>query len=302
MGELIAAAFRIGTSERIQIGKESCTPERHEQDEGCEHRNQKGDHAEEQPRIHAAEKQHAHRHHQDDDQRTQVGLAHDQKAHDRQRNGHGHEGAPLPHDLLFAHRIIGRVQNDEELHQLGGLDGGEAQRDPAHRTPGPLADDRHEHQDQQYRPDGKQRPRQLLPALGWHGIGKHAGHQRHADGGTLANEVERGRTTGGIAPFQNGDGGGIHHHQPQPQQQRRHPHQRGIETLHGGVFERTAIERTAGGRAAAAHGLAGPRFGPVGAPQPSEGGQQVSQPAQHGCPASSAMLRTAWAKTSPRCA
>ena len=284
MGELIAAALGIGARKRIQIGEEARPPEGHQQDEGSKHEAQERRHAEEKPGVHAAQKEHAHRHQQDDDQCAQVGLAHDEHADHRQGNGHRNERPPqVRHQGLLAHGIVGHVQHHEELHQLGGLHGGHAQRNPAVSASGPFSDAGHEDQDQQQHAAEEQRPGQPLPACRRHRIREQPRHQCHADGHALADQIEGGGVTGRVALFHQRDGGRIHHHQTQPQQQRRHPHQRLVEALHVAVGQGALREPAAGSRRRATSTRSGCGLARIGSPSSQPGkARQCSQAIQHG--------------------
>ena len=114
---------------------------------------------EEQAPVEPAEEQDAERDGDDHDECAEVGLEQQQGAdrdHHREQRQETAEQRLLQRLLgmqerRLAHRIARRVEHDGELHELGGLQVDDAERQPAPRAVDRLADAGDEHQRQQHR-------------------------------------------------------------------------------------------------------------------------------------------------------
>jgi hypothetical protein len=79
------------------------------------------------------ERRHRNRGHHDEPRRSR--LAQQQRRDEGHHREHRQEAlAEIVHERGLAHRVVGGVEHHEELHQLRGLEGREAERDPAARA------------------------------------------------------------------------------------------------------------------------------------------------------------------------
>ena len=130
-----------------------------------------------QATVHATEKQHAEGDGRDDDEGTEVRLAQEQKADAEDDRGHGQETATeTAHGVQLARRVIGGIENGEQLHQLRWLQVDGAERQPALGAVDRAADVRDQHHHQQSDAGEEQPRRQRLPKPHRHLKGSHCRH------------------------------------------------------------------------------------------------------------------------------
>ena len=146
-------------------------------------------------------------------------------------------------EVGLAHRVAGRVQHDEQLHEFGRLHVDDHERQPAFAAVDGLADARHQDCDEQQRARNEQIRRQPLPHLDRHLKGdiRRQDSRRHED------RVAREEVPRTIARVGHGFGGRdrcrIHHHQADGQQQQRGPRERRVEGQHRTAFTRCRRQR-----------------------------------------------------------
>ncbi len=152
------------------------------------------------------------------------------------------------HELLFAHGVVRRIQDHEQLHQFGRLQVEHLEREPALGAVDALADTGHQHQRQQYQRAGEQVRRPALPGFHAHAESQQTGHQRDADEDRLALQKVRIFVVGEFRRIGQGNRGRIYHHHAEQHQQYHNPHQwlivfHHLRALHEAV--RLARRRTA---------------------------------------------------------
>ena len=274
--QLVALAERVG--ERIEVGEDAVTAPGRQRDQQPEGGQRDHHEAREEAAVDPAQEQHAHRDRRDHDERPEVGLEQQQRPDHGHRRAHRQEAlAEALHVVLLAHRVVGHVEHDEQLHQLRGLQVEDVQRQPAPRPVDELADAGDEHQHQQREPHHEQRRSPLLPDPHRHAERHRGQPPAERDREHVADQEVRRLVIGEARRVGQRDRRGIDHHQPEEQQRRDHPHQRDVD-------------RVAADRGSRTHP------GARGAPS-AEAGQAK---AQHGSPPSSASSRTATTKASAR--
>ena len=252
--ELVTAPEGIGP--RIHEAEDAVAPVRRDDDHHRERGEQQRDEDHEQARAHAAEDEDAHGDRDDDDEGAEVGLLEQQHADQDHRHRHRHEGLlQVGHVRHLAHRVVGSVEDREELHQLGRLQVGEAERQPALRAIDFAPDPGDQHQREEDDADQEQPGRDLLPGLQGHLEGGEGGEQAEAEEDRVADE-EIGRLLCGEASgFGDRDRRRVHHHQAEDEQEHAAPEERvidlGLRVRHAHDHARPSPAAAASARTAA---------------------------------------------------
>ncbi|MCY1508967.1 hypothetical protein D9M68_432940 [compost metagenome] len=236
MRQLIGAAVGVVFVPGIQVGEQARAAPRRQPDEHQEGADQHRQQAAEVLAVDAAQEQDADGDRHDHHEGAQVGLQQQQHAHAGQRDGHGQKtpGECL-HVLLFAHRVVGGVEQRGQLHQLGRLEIERPQRNPTVRAIHLAADAGDQHGHQQYDRQHEHRHRHALPDAD--GDRQHHGRadQAGADEQPMADDeivAPIGRIARAVGER---DRCRIHHQQAEQQQRRRRDDQRQIEVAHAGT-------------------------------------------------------------------
>jgi hypothetical protein len=160
--KLIAAPE--GVRPRVHETKNAVTPVRGEDDQRGESGTQHDDQYDEQARPHAAEKENAHGDRDDHHESAKVRFLEQQDADGDHRARQRQKGLlQIVHVRHLARRVVGGIEDGKQLHQLGGLQVGDAQRQPAARTIDLATDTGNQHQRQQHEATDEQPRRPALP-------------------------------------------------------------------------------------------------------------------------------------------
>jgi len=226
--QLVALAVRVG--ERIHEAEDALHPVWRGKDQQHKADHQHHDQPGKQLPVEPAQKQNAHGDRNNHHKGAEVRLAQQQGASQHHHRSHRQEALlEVVHEGGLARGVVGGVQHGEKLHQFGGLQVGEAERDPAAAAIdlAPDSGDQHHHQQQQA--GEKQVGRGLLPHPHRHLEGGHAGAHAKGDEQALAQQIVFAVVAGVAGRFGNRERGGIHHHQAEREQAERQPQQAEVE-------------------------------------------------------------------------
>ena len=228
MRKLVAAPESIRP--RVHEAENSVAPIGRNNDQHGKGNQQQDDEDGEQARTHPAEEKDAHGHRDDHHERPEIRFLEQQDADRHHRCRQRHEGFfQVVHVRHLAHRVIGGIKHDEQLHQLRRLQVGKAEGQPTARAIDVAPDARHQHQSQQDDPADKQPGRELLPGHHRHLEGRRGRHQPDGQKNAMTYQ-EVGRIVPGKTPaLGNGDGSGINHHHAQHEQEQAAPQQGQID-------------------------------------------------------------------------
>ena len=229
--QLVATAVGIGP--RVHEAEHPVAAVGRNDDHDREGDEQADDEHGEQARLEAAQEEDAHGDGDDHHEGAEVRLLEQQAADHRHGPEHGQEGLlQVMHDIDLAHRVVGRVEHGEQLHQFGRLQVGKAERYPAAGTIDVAADAGNEDQRQQHDAGHEQVRRVALPELERHLEGDGSGDQADAQENTLADQVVGRLMTGRTAALGNGDGGRVNEDQAGEQQDQHAPQQGVVDFRH----------------------------------------------------------------------
>ena len=228
MRQLVTLAVRVG--ERIHEAEHALQAVRRRPDENDEadqqHHHQPGEH----PPVESAEEQDAHGDRHDHHEGAEVGFAQQQAAGQDHHCRHRQEALlEVVHERSLARGVVGGVEHGEEFHQLGRLQVGEAERDPAAAAVHFTADPGDQHHHQQQQAGEEEVGRGLLPDAHRYLEGSHGEGETDADEDRLADEVELAVVPGVPGRLGGGNRGRIDHHQTDRQQGERQPQQAEVE-------------------------------------------------------------------------
>ena len=224
MRQLIALAERLRP--RIEKTRDALQPVGRGPDQQEEAGDQQHDERSEQPPVHAAQEQDAHRDRRDHGEGAEIRLLQQQRADEQHHGQHRHEAAPqAAHERRLAHGVVGGVEHRAQFHQLGRLDAEPRHPQPALAAVDFAADARNEH-DHQQRCAAHEQPRcQRLPQSQRHLERDRAGEQAQQQEATVAQQVVVGMEPGLPASLGDRDRGRVDHHQPESEQQHAGPEQ-----------------------------------------------------------------------------
>ena len=252
--QLVALAVRIRP--RIHEPEDALQAIGRRNDEDGERAREEHREAGEEPPVEAAEEEHRHGDRRDDDEPAEVGLAQQQRRDERHHAEHRQEPlAEVVHESGLAHGVVGRVEDDEELHELRGLEARHTQRDPAPAAVHLAPEARDEHRDEERRAEEKEPRRGALPQP--HGNAEErrgAGEARGDIDHMARKEIGRTKRREPLR-FRHRDRGRVHHHEADRPEQQRRPQQRVVELgiAARGVVEHHSPSRAASARAAVAN-------------------------------------------------
>ncbi|MCY1408945.1 hypothetical protein D9M71_242790 [compost metagenome] len=216
LAELVAGAELVGPGiDEVGQALEAVGLAGHHHHADHHHAN---DHRQEAQQADAAEKQHgdagADQHHGG----AEVRLGEQQAGHQAEHDQRHEQTLPFVlHVRLPAYQVAGQIDHGEQLGQLGGLDVGDTEADPAPRAVDLAANARHQHQHQQDQGGDQQLAAVLLP-------GGHRHQQHHAGGSEADGQVDQvaDHVIQRIARLRRrhlGRGGGDHHEAETEQRQ-----------------------------------------------------------------------------------
>ena len=231
MRQLVAGLQRIGP--RIQEARDALQAIRRDQDQRDEADDEQHHQAREQPPVHPAEEQQAHRDDGDDRERAEVGFPQQQRAGEQHHGGHRQEAlAEAAHERRLAHRVVGGVEDDGELREFGRLEVQPHEPQPAAAAVHLRAEAGHEDDDEQQCRDGEEPRRDLLPAMHRHLEHGEAGGEPDPEEDRMADEVVRRLELREPARLRRRDRRRVHHHESDREQQDRRPDERFVELGH----------------------------------------------------------------------
>ena len=229
---------------RVEVGKNALTSPIRRGNDHRKHTNQGCSNQEEHAGVHTPQEQNTHGDHSDHQERAHVGLRQQQQTHHRHRSTHRqHSGEEVLFHIHLAHHVVGGVEQDPPLGQLGGLKIKETQTDPTACTIHRFTNERNQHHNQQHDRDHKDPRRDALPSVERNLKCQQGRYKCHEHRQGVTQQKVRGRETRPHAWIVwNGNRGGIHHDQAKHQQRKGDPHQGLIETLHMHGRRRRACE------------------------------------------------------------
>jgi hypothetical protein len=246
--ELVALAVRVRP--RIHEAEDALQPVGRRDDEDAERDREQSREAREDSPVEAAEKEDRHGDRGHHHQRAEVRLAQQQRGDQRHHREHRQEALlEVVHERGLAHRVVRRIEHDEELHQLRGLEPGDAERNPAPSAVHLAADagDQHDHEERGAQHEEPRR--RALPQPYRHAEERDSERDAHRHVNGMASEEIAGAKTGEALGFRHRDRRRVHHHEPDAGEQRRGPDERGIE---GGFAARRVVEHQGPSRSAMA--------------------------------------------------
>ena len=224
MRKLVAAPESIRP--RVHEAENSVAPIGRNNDQHGKGNQQQDDEDGEQARTHATEEKDAHGHRDDHHESAEIRFLEQQDADRHHRRCQRQESFfQVVHVRHLAHRIVGGIKHDEQLHQFRRLQIGKAERQPAARAIDVAPDPRNQHQRQQDDATDKQPGRELLPVRHRHLEGCRGRHQTNGQKDAMTYQEIRRIVAGKTPALGNGDGSGIDHHHAQHEQKQTAPQQ-----------------------------------------------------------------------------
>ena len=211
----------------IQVGKNPLAApvaQRHHQSK-CDHDHRRD--GKKHARVDAAQKENAHGDHRDHHESAHVGFGQQQDTDDGHSRRHRqHSAEKSLFDIHLAHHVVGCIEQDRELGQLGRLKVHEAQRDPAARTIDALADKGQQHQRQQHQRCDEQPGRHFFPNGQRHLKSQKRHHQSKAQRHRVPQQKMVVLVVRKLRVVRHRDRSRVHHDQAPDQQCQRDAHQR----------------------------------------------------------------------------